>query len=117
MILTCLAQQKELGYGIWRSIFRGSSAQLGGWLLTTFTIYFLFQLLSERKFQVSPSRPLSTPIILLPLIGYGAMMVTNIIPGEPPELRIIGPVVMGVPLEIAVSRLLKKNCGYSSNTY
>ncbi len=81
----------------------------GGWLLTTFTIYFLFQLLSERKFQVSSSRPLSTPIILLPLIGYGAMMVTNIIPGEPPELRIIGPVVMGVPLAIAVSRLLKKN--------
>ena len=81
----------------------------GGWLLTTFTIYFLFQLLSERKFQVSPSRPLSTPIILLPLIGYGAMMVTNIIPGEPSELRIIGPVVMGVPLAIDVTRLLKKN--------
>ncbi len=37
------------------------------------------------------------------------MMVTNIIPGEPPELRIIGPVVMGVPLAIAVSLLLKKN--------
>ncbi|MDP8886365.1 MAG: hypothetical protein M3M91_01090 [Thermoproteota archaeon] len=36
------------------------------------------------------------------------MMVTNIIPGVPPELRIIGPVVMGVPLAIAVSRLLKK---------
>jgi uncharacterized membrane protein len=86
----------------------------GGWLLTTFTIYFLFQLLSERKFQVSPSRSLSTPIILLPLIGYGAMMVTNIIPGEPPELRIIGPVVMGVPLAIAVSRLLKKNADTSS---
>ena len=65
--------------------------------------------MSERKFQVSPSRPLSTPIILLPLIGYGAMMVTNIIPGEPPELRIIGPVVMGIPLAIAASRLLKKN--------
>ena len=81
----------------------------GGWLLTTFTIYFLFQLLSERKFQVSPSRPLSIPIILLPLIGYGAMMVTNIIPGEPPELRIIGPVVMGIPLAIAAIRLLRKN--------
>lgn len=81
----------------------------GGWLLTTFTIYFIFQLLSERKFQVSLSRQLSTPIILLPLIGYGGMMITNIIPGEPPELRIIGPVVMGVPLAIAVSRLLKKN--------
>jgi putative membrane protein len=81
----------------------------GGWLLTTFTIYFLFQLLSERKFQISPSRPLSTPIILLPLIGYGAMMVTNIIPGEPPELRIIGPVVMGIPLAIAAIRLLRKN--------
>lgn len=81
----------------------------GGWLLTTFTIYFIFQLLSERKFQVSPSRPLSTPIILLPLIGYGGMMITNIIPGEPPELRIIGPIVMGIPLAIAASRLLKKN--------
>lgn len=81
----------------------------GGWLLTTFTIYFLFQLLSERKFQVSPSRPLSIPIILLPLIGYGAMMITNIIPGEPPELRIIGPIVMGIPLAIAAIRLLKKN--------
>jgi putative membrane protein len=81
----------------------------GGWLLTTFTIYFLFQLLSERKFQVSPSRPLSIPIILLPLIGYGAMMVANIIPGEPQELRIIGPVVMGIPLTIAAIRLLKKD--------
>jgi putative membrane protein len=81
----------------------------GGWLLTTFTIYFLFQLLSERKFQVSPSRPLSIPIILLPLIGYGAMMITNIIPGEPPELRIIGPIVMVIPLAIAAIRLLKKN--------
>jgi putative membrane protein len=81
----------------------------GGWLLTTFTIYFLFQLMSERKFQISRSRPVSTPIILLPLIGYGAMMITNIIPGEPPELRIIGPIVMGIPLAIAAIRLLKKN--------
>jgi uncharacterized membrane protein len=81
----------------------------GGWLLTTFTIYFLFQLLSERKFQISRSRPISTPIILLPLIGYGAMMVTNIIPGEPPELRIIGPIVMGIPLAIATISLLRKN--------
>jgi uncharacterized membrane protein len=81
----------------------------GGWLLTTFTIYFLFQLLSERRFPISPSRPLSTSIMALPLIGYCAMMVTNIIPGEPPELRIIGPVVMGIPLAIAAFRLLKRN--------
>ncbi|MDQ3884029.1 MAG: carotenoid biosynthesis protein, partial [Thermoproteota archaeon] len=78
----------------------------GGWLLTTFTIYFLFQLLSERKFPVRSSHPLTTSIILLPLIGYGAVMVANIIPGEPPELRIIGPIVMGIPLAIAASRLL-----------
>jgi uncharacterized membrane protein len=82
----------------------------GGWLLTTFTIYFIFWLLSERKFQVRPSRrPLNTPIILLPLIGYGTMMVTNIIPGEPPELRIIGPIVMGIPLAIAATRMLMNN--------
>ena len=82
----------------------------GGWLLTTFTIYFIFQLLSERKFQMRPShRPLTTPIILLPLISYGTMMIASIIPGEPPELRIIGPIVMGIPLAIAVTRLLMNN--------
>jgi putative membrane protein len=80
----------------------------GGWLLTTFTIYCLFRLLSESKSQVRPSHnPLSTPIILLPLISYGTIMVSNIIPSEPPELRIIGPIVMGVPLAIAVTRLLR----------
>ena len=95
-------------------IWEGGDAQylgvplhnFGGWLLTTFTIYFLFQLLLERKFQMHSSRPLTTSIILLPLIGYGAVMVANIIPGEPPELRIIGPIVMGIPLAIAASRLL-----------
>ena len=81
----------------------------GGWLLTTFTIYFIFRLLSERKFQVRPSRPLTTSIILLPLISYGTMMVANIIPGEPPELRIIGPIVMGIPLAITSTRLLMNN--------
>jgi uncharacterized membrane protein len=84
----------------------------GGWLLTTFTIYFIFRLLSERKFQMCPSRrrpPLTTPIILLPLISYGTIMIANIIPGEPPELRIIGPIVMGIPLAIAATRLLINN--------
>ena len=82
----------------------------GGWLLTTFTIYFVFRLLSERKFQMHTSRrPLTTSIILLPLISYGATMIANIIPGEPPELRIIGPIVMGIPLVIVATRLLMNN--------
>jgi putative membrane protein len=78
----------------------------GGWILTTFTIYLLFRLLSERMLQALPNRPLTNSIILLPLIAYGAMMVAIIIPGEPQELRIIGPIVMGIPLAVAVSRLL-----------
>jgi putative membrane protein len=81
----------------------------GGWLLTTFTIYFIFRLLSERTFQIRRSHPLTTSIILLPLISYGATMIANIIPGEPPELRIIGPIVMGIPLVIAATRLLMNN--------
>jgi hypothetical protein len=56
--------------------------------------------------QALPNRPLTNSIILLPLIAYGAMMVAIIIPGEPQELRIIGPIVMGIPLAVAVSRLL-----------
>jgi hypothetical protein len=36
-------------------------------------------------------------------------MIANIIPGEPPELRIIGPIGVGIPLVIAATRLLMNN--------
>lgn len=77
-----------------------------GWLLTTFTIYFLYLLL-ERKMHHRNSG-LAKRIMIMPLLAYCAMMISNIIPGEPAALRFIGPVVMGIPLGIALYRLLTR---------
>ena len=75
----------------------------GGWLLTTFTIYFLY-LLFDRKIPYHYNS-LTKRIMITPLLAYGAMMISNIIPGEPPALRLIGPIVMGIPLCIALYHL------------
>ena len=75
-----------------------------GWVSTTFTIYFLYLLL-ERK-TASHSNYLTKKIMVMPILAYGIMMISNIIPGEPPALRFIGPVVMGIPLCIGLYRLL-----------
>ncbi|HSA97554.1 MAG TPA: carotenoid biosynthesis protein, partial [Candidatus Nitrosotenuis sp.] len=75
-----------------------------GWLLTTFTIYFLYLLL-ERK-MTHHNNSLTKQIMALPVFAYGIMMISNIIPGEPPALIFIGPIVMGIPLCIALYRLL-----------
>ena len=75
-----------------------------GWVLTTFTIYFLY-LLFERK-TTRHSSSLTKRIMVMPVLAYGIMMISNIVPGEPSALRFIGPVVMGIPLGIALWRLL-----------
>lgn len=75
-----------------------------GWISTTFTIYFLYMLF-ERK-TASYNNNLTKQIMVMPVLAYGIMMISNIVPGEPSALRLIGPVVMGVPLGIALWRLL-----------
>jgi len=82
-----------------------------GWLLTTFTVYFLYLVFERRMTRYNSS--LTKQIMVMPILAYGMMMISNIIPGEPPELRFIGPVVMGIPLCIALYRLL--TCGKISN--
>jgi len=32
------------------------------------------------------------------------MLIANIIPGEPEELRIVGPIIMGIPIAFAIMR-------------
>lgn len=78
-----------------------------GWVSTTFTIYFLY-LIFERKIT-SYNNNLTKWIMIMPVLAYGIMMISNIVPGEPPALRFIGPVVMGIPLGIALWRLLMRN--------
>ena len=85
----------------------------GGWLLTTFTIYMLYRLF-EYKVQPYLADKVTFPFMLMPLIAYGIMMIANIIPGEPADLRIIGPIVMGLPLAIALKRLLSNKSMYKT---
>ena len=77
-----------------------------GWTLTTFTVSALF-----RAFEQSdrcPMRPLGrghTLFILLPLLGYGALMIGAPFVGVPADTRIISPFAMGIPLLAALMRL------------
>lgn len=80
----------------------------GGWLLTTFTIYLVFSL-TRQKSHAASELNLSQVIVFMPLIAYGSMMISNIIPGEPLALRYIGPIVMGIPLVIGSYRFVKNN--------
>lgn len=78
-----------------------------GWLLTTFTIYFLYRLFEYRR-GWTLKKSLGNFAVVIPVAAFGLMLIANIIPGEPPELRIIGPIVMGVPIVFALIRLKQK---------
>lgn len=56
------------------------------------------------------SSSVPVPVIAMPVLAYGAMMISNIIPQDPPSLLFLGPLIMGAPLILAAIRLwqLKK---------
>lgn len=72
----------------------------GGWILTTFTIYIVWLLLNNKIHDHSLG-PINAPVLMMPIMAYGLMMIANIIPRDPPDLLIIGPIVMGIPVAIA----------------
>ena len=74
-----------------------------GWMLTTFTVYLIYRLF-ERRINPRPIGPLTTAVTAMPLIAYGAVMISNSLAG-PEALRVIGPFVMGIPLIVAAARL------------
>ncbi len=77
-----------------------------GWILTTFTIYFCFRLF-EKRFPVSGRNKVTTAIIAMPLVAYASVMISNSFGSHIEGLQVIGPFVMGVPLMIAIFRLLR----------
>ena len=80
-----------------------------GWLLTTFTVYLLYRLF-ERARQPHPDGPVTNRIAGMPLVAYGAMMLSNVLGGGGPEaLVVIGPFVMGLPLVAAADRLFRRS--------
>ena len=73
-----------------------------GWILTTFTIYLVYRIFESKNKPAQNKIKFRFGII--PVFAYGIMLIANLIPGEPPELRIIGPIIMGIPIIIAIIR-------------
>ncbi len=75
-----------------------------GWLVTTFTVFALYR--AYESVRPAPITGASRSLVAaLPVAAYGAMLVANLVAGGPPELAVIGPFVMGVPLLAATLRL------------
>lgn len=77
-----------------------------GWILTTFSIYLIYRIF-ENKNPIQDQ--IANNIAVLPVSAYGLMLIANLMPGEPPELRLIGPIVMGIPILIAIIRFKQKS--------
>ena len=73
-----------------------------GWILTTFSIYLIYRVF-ESKTKTIQKKVFGYSLIL-PVAGYGLMLIANLIPEEQQELRILGPVIMGIPIIIAIIR-------------
>lgn len=73
-----------------------------GWILTTFSIYLIYRIFESKTIPVENKIPDYS--VILPVLAYGLMLLANLIPGEPPELQIIGPIIMGIPIIIAIIR-------------
>lgn len=77
-----------------------------GWILTTFSIYLAYRIFESKSKLVE--KKFSNFVILLPVTAYGLMLIANLIPGEPQELRVIGPIIMGIPIILAIIRFRQK---------
>jgi len=76
-----------------------------GWLLTTFTVYLAYRAL-EQRFVAAPAGPVTARVAALAVGAYGAMLAAELLSGVlPAQVAVIGPVVMGVPIAVAVVRL------------
>ena len=70
-----------------------------GWLLTTFTIYFIYKMVEDGTFP-HPIGAIKKAFVALPLLAYGL----NILNGSA-EFMLIGLFAMGFPLLIATTRM------------
>jgi len=73
-----------------------------GWMVTTFTIYMIYRIIESKSKPIEYS--INNYYLILPIIAYGLMLIANLIPGEPAELLFIGPIIMGIPIVLALIR-------------
>lgn len=75
-----------------------------GWMLTTFVVYGVYRLYESRS-EPRPMGPVSKPIVLMPLIVYGSLMISDTLLGNVEPMPVIAAFVMGLPLVAATIRL------------
>ena len=81
-----------------------------GWIGTTFIVYVAYRAL-ERQWPPRPAGPMTPGASVLPVLAYGAMMVSNLLSGSTPAaLVVIAPIAMGMPVVAALIRLLSPGC-------
>ncbi len=98
-------------FGAW--VWEGGGPYFGvpvqnylGWVVTTLTVYLLYRSV-ERRWMPQPAGPLTLGPSGLPVVAYGAMMVTNLLSGAAPAaLAVIAPVAMGMPVVAGFVRLV-----------
>jgi putative membrane protein len=77
-----------------------------GWLITVFVISAIFRFIEQvDRFPMRPLGRGHKTIILMPLLGYGALMIGGPFVGTPIETRLLSPFAMGLPLFAALMRL------------
>ncbi|CAF3410045.1 unnamed protein product [Rotaria socialis] len=80
-----------------------------GWILTTLTIHMMYRFYESPIIMGSKYRARKSYPLILPVLGYSAMCIVHLIPGEPKELRMIGPVIMGIPVILALRRFMRNS--------
>jgi putative membrane protein len=78
-----------------------------GWAATTFTVSVAYRFLeqADQAFPMLPFGRGTKTFIVLPLLGYGALMIGAPFVGVPVDTRVLSPFAMGLPLLAALIRL------------
>ncbi len=95
------------GFWIWKepgAYFGVPVRNFGGWMLTTFTVFFAYRLLEQRS-GLRPLRDGSPAMNSLPVLAYAFIAVRHMVGNEEVALRVVAFFAMGLPLVLALGRL------------
>jgi len=83
-----------------------------GWMVTVVTISVCYRLVEQvDRFPMRPFGRGHKLVIVLPLVGYGTLMLGGPFVGVPVETRLLSPFAMGLPLFAALMRLYGPELG------
>lgn len=100
MVLDVKAWVWETGGGYYGIPFHN----FAGWVLTGAIASGLYRAV-EPRLELRPLGRTSPFFLVLPLVGYGALCIGDLVVGNPPSTRAIAPFAMGIPLLAAMLKL------------